>query len=189
MKNWLIGKDPDAGKDWRQEEKGMTEDEIIGWHHWLDGREFEQAPRFGDGQGSLACCSPWVHNKSDMTEQLNWTELRDKDGCCIMIKGSTQEEDTVIINIYAPKISQMLKTMKGEINSNTIIVGNFYTPDKPMDRSSKQKINKETEAFNDTMDKLDWYLQGISPQNSGFYLFLKFTWNILQDRSHPGSQI
>ena len=72
-----------------------------------------------------------------------------------MIKGSTQEEDTVIINIYAPKISQMLKTMKGEINSNTIIVGNFYTPDKPMDRSSKQKINKETEAFNDTMDKLD----------------------------------
>ena len=72
-----------------------------------------------------------------------------------MIKGSTQEEDIVVINIYAPNISQMLTTMKWEINSNTIIVGDFYTPDKPMDRSSKQKINKETQAFNDTMDKLD----------------------------------
>ena len=58
-KNWLIGEDPDAGKDWRQEEKGMTEEEIVGWHHWLDGLEFEQAPGVGDGQGSLVCCSPW----------------------------------------------------------------------------------------------------------------------------------
>ena len=57
-KNWLIGKDPDAGKDWRQEEKGMTEDEMVGWHHPLDGHEFEQAPGVGDGQGSLSCCSP-----------------------------------------------------------------------------------------------------------------------------------
>ena len=55
---WLIGKDPDAGKDWRQEEKGMTEDEMVGWHHWLNGHEFEQRPGDGDGQGSLACCSP-----------------------------------------------------------------------------------------------------------------------------------
>ena len=59
VKNWLIGKDPDAGKDWRQEEKGTTEDEMVGWHHWLEGLEFEQAPGVGDGQGSLACCSPW----------------------------------------------------------------------------------------------------------------------------------
>ena len=71
-KNWLIGKDPDAGKDWRQEEKGMMEDEMVGWHHWLDGHEFEQAPGVGDGQGSLACCSPWDHKESDMTERLNW---------------------------------------------------------------------------------------------------------------------
>ena len=56
MKNWLIGKDPDAGKDWRQEEKGTTEDEIVGWHHQLDGHEFKQAPGVGDGQGSLVCC-------------------------------------------------------------------------------------------------------------------------------------
>ena len=76
MKNWLIGKDPDAGKDWRQEEKGTTEDEMTEWHHWLDGHEFEQAPGVGDEQGSLAFCNPWTHKESDTTEQLNWTEQR-----------------------------------------------------------------------------------------------------------------
>ena len=60
-KGWLIGKDPDAGKDWRQEEKGMTEDEMVGWHHWLDRHEFEYAPGVGDGQGRVTCCSPWGH--------------------------------------------------------------------------------------------------------------------------------
>ena len=73
-KNWLTGKDPDAGKDWRQKDKGTTEDEIVGWHHWLDGHEFEQALGVGDGQGSLACCSPWGGKESDMTDRLNWTE-------------------------------------------------------------------------------------------------------------------
>ena len=73
-KNWLIGKDPDAGKDWRQEEKRMTEDEMDGCHHWLDGHEFEQAMEVGDGQGGLACYSSWGHQELDMTEWLNWTE-------------------------------------------------------------------------------------------------------------------
>ena len=72
-KNWLTGRDPDAGKDWRQEEKGMTEDEMVGCHHWLDGHEFEQTPKVGHGQGSLACCSPWGHKELDTTE-LNWTK-------------------------------------------------------------------------------------------------------------------
>ena len=72
-KNWLIGKDPDAGKDWRQEEKGMTENEMVGWHHRLNGHEFEQAPGVGDRQGSLACCSPWGHKEADTTEWLNWS--------------------------------------------------------------------------------------------------------------------
>ena len=71
QKNWLLGKDSGAGKDWRQEEKG-TEDEIVGWHHRLNGHEFEQAPGVGDGQGSLVCCSPWGCNESDM---IDWTEL------------------------------------------------------------------------------------------------------------------
>ena len=70
VKNWLFGKDPDAGKDWRRE-KGTTEDEMVGWHHRLDGHEFEQALEVGAGQGSLASCSPWGHKESDMTE-LNW---------------------------------------------------------------------------------------------------------------------
>ena len=74
-KNWLIGKDPDAGKDWRWEENGMTEDEMIGWHHRLDGHEFEQALGVGDGQGSLGCCSPWGLKESKSTEWLNWTSL------------------------------------------------------------------------------------------------------------------
>ena len=74
-KSWLIWKDPDAGKDWRQEEKGTTEDEMVGWHHQLSGHEFEQALGVGDGQRSLVCCSPWDLKELDMTEQLNWTEL------------------------------------------------------------------------------------------------------------------
>ena len=75
MKNWLIGKGPNAGEDWRWEKKGMTDDKMVGWHHWLDGHEFAQALGVGDGQGSLVCCSPWGHKESGTTEQLNWTEL------------------------------------------------------------------------------------------------------------------
>jgi len=74
VKNWLIGKDPDAGKDWRQEEKGTTEDEMVGWHHWLNGHEFEWTLGVCDGQGGLACCNPWDCKESDTTEQVNWTE-------------------------------------------------------------------------------------------------------------------
>ena len=71
MKSWFIGKDPDAGKDWRQEEKGTTEDKMVGWHHWLDGHEFEQALGDGDRQESLVCCSPWGPKELDMTEGLS----------------------------------------------------------------------------------------------------------------------
>ena len=70
-KSWLIGKDPDAGKDWGQEEKGTTEDEMVGWHHQLNGHESEQALGDGEGQGSLACCIPWGSKESDTTDQLN----------------------------------------------------------------------------------------------------------------------
>ena len=75
VKNQLIGKVPDAGKDWRQEEKGTIEDDMVGWHHWLNGHKFEQTPGIGDGQGSLACYSPWGRKESDTTEWLDWTEL------------------------------------------------------------------------------------------------------------------
>ena len=71
-KSWLIGKDPDAGRNLGQEEKGTTEDEMAGWHHWLDGREFEWTLGDGDGQGGLVCCDSWGRKESDTTDQLNW---------------------------------------------------------------------------------------------------------------------
>ena len=74
-KSWLTEKDSDAGRAWGQEEKGTTEDEMAGWHHWLNGRESEWTPGVGDGQGGLACCDSWDRKESDMTERLNWTEL------------------------------------------------------------------------------------------------------------------
>ena len=77
VKFWLIWKDPDAGKDWRWEEKGTTEDEMVRWHHWLNGHEFGWTLGVGDGQGGLACCSPWGHKESDTTEWLNWTDKVD----------------------------------------------------------------------------------------------------------------
>ena len=73
VNSWLIGKDPDSGRDWRQEEKGMTEDEMAGWHHWLDGHDFECTPGVSDGQGGLACCNSWGHKESDTTGWLNWS--------------------------------------------------------------------------------------------------------------------
>ena len=73
-KSWLIGKDPDAGKDWRWEEKGTTKDEMVGCHHWLNGHGFGWTLEVDDGQGGLVCCSSWGCKESDMTEQLNWTE-------------------------------------------------------------------------------------------------------------------
>ena len=86
-KSWLIGKDSDAGRDWGQEEKMTTEEEMAGWHHRLDGCEFEWTPGVGDGQGSLACCNSWGRKESDMTEWLNWTELKCR--FCCDFKSST----------------------------------------------------------------------------------------------------
>ena len=83
---WRTGKDPDAEKDWRQEEKGMTEDEMVGWYNQLDGHEFEQAPNVDDGQGSLECCSPWGLKELGMTEQLNWTEWKSYSKHSLMLQ-------------------------------------------------------------------------------------------------------
>jgi len=106
-----------------------------------------------------------------------------------MIKGSIQKEDTTIINIYAPNIGapqyvrQMQTSMKGEINNNTIIVGDFNTPLTPMDRSTKQKINKETQTLNDTMDQLDLIdiHRTFHPKTMNFTFYFKCTWKLLQD--------
>ena len=97
-KNWLTGKDPDAGKDWRWEEKGTTEDEMVEWHHQIDWHEFEQAPVVGDGQGSLMCCSPCGCKESDMTEWLNWTVLEK----CLQTGKQGQKDDCKLNAILKP---------------------------------------------------------------------------------------
>ena len=79
VKNWLLGKDPDIGKDWRREEKGTTEDEMVGCHHWLDGREFEQALGVGDGQGGMVCRSPWGYKELHTTGWLNWLTFQNSE--------------------------------------------------------------------------------------------------------------
>ena len=89
VKSWLIGKDSDAGRDWGQEEKGTTVDEMAGWHHWLEGRESEWTPGVGDGQGDLACCDSWGRKESDMTEWLNW--LKRKMGKTIAFYNDTTD--------------------------------------------------------------------------------------------------
>ena len=93
-KSWLIGKDSDAGRDWGQEEKGTTEDEVAGWHHQLDGPESEWTPGVGDGQGGLACCDSWSCKESDTTERLNWTDalLLMLGGIGGVEKGTTEDE-------------------------------------------------------------------------------------------------
>ena len=99
-KSWLIGKDPEAGRDWGQEEKGTTQDEMAGWHHRLDGHEFGWTLGVGDGQGGLACCDSWGCKESDMTEQLNWTELN------YGLKGKSQ------ISMYRSNLSGKYRNRK-----------------------------------------------------------------------------
>ena len=96
--NWLTEKDPDAGKDWRQEEKVTTEDEMVGWHHRLSGHEFEQALEVGNGQGRLACCSPFGHKGSDTTQWPNWTELNcTRESECTSLEGNCFKEEIKVV--------------------------------------------------------------------------------------------
>ena len=92
VKSWLIGKDFDAGRDWEQEEKGTTEDEMAGWHHWLNGRKSEWTPGDGDGQGGLVCWDSWGRKESDMTERLNCTELNWWFLCVSYVLHSLEDE-------------------------------------------------------------------------------------------------
>ena len=116
-KNWLIGKDPDAGKDWRQEEKGTTEDETVGWHHQLDGHE--QALGDGEGQGSLACCSPWSCKESDTTEQLN----NNPPPCCFQPAHWYEREESCawmsnsqMVKVYFPTSSSQSPSSEPKVN-------------------------------------------------------------------------
>ena len=113
VKSWLIGKDPDAGRDWGQEEKGTTEDEMAGWHHRLDGHEFEWTPGVCNGQRGLTCCDSWGRKESDMTERLNWTDWT--DSCCIEIKKIVSSSNIYIyryIYIYIYNTRMILASVK-----------------------------------------------------------------------------
>ena len=100
-KNWLIWKDPDARQDWSQEKKGMTDDEMVGWHHRLDGHEFEWALGVGQGQRSLACCSPWGRKELDTTEQLNWTEILRAVQCDAHLPPRKPHKRPIVINHFS----------------------------------------------------------------------------------------
>ena len=114
VKSWLIGKDSDAGRDWGQEEKGTTEDEMAGWHHWLDGPESEWTPGVGYGQGGLACCGSWGHKESDTTERLIWSDLKEikdlyAENCKTLMKEEMTQTDGEIYHVLGMEESTLLK--------------------------------------------------------------------------------
>ena len=107
--SWLIWKDPDAGKDWGQEKKGTTEDEMVGWHHWHNGHGFGWTLGVGDGQGGLAYCSSWDHKESDMTERLNWTEMNQQDNSILSDIARGHDEPTFCI--YRSRLCKLCHLM------------------------------------------------------------------------------
>ena len=102
VKSWLIWKDPDAGKDWSWEEKGTTEEKMVGLHYQLNGHESEQTPGDGEGQASLACCSPWGCKELDRTERLNWTELNWKSKEGTQLQPSTENSIKDLLSMAPP---------------------------------------------------------------------------------------
>ena len=119
VKSWLIWKDPDAGKDWGQEEKGATEDEMAGWHHRLDGHGFGWTLGVGDGQGGLACCSSWGRKELDTTERLNWTELNWTD---LLMTLLTPLATQLVLSLFDQMIVYCIAkcVIKPQVNLNMI---------------------------------------------------------------------
>ena len=163
VKRWLIGKDSDAGRDWGQEEKGTTEDEMAGWHHWLDGRESEWTPGVGDGQGGLACRDSWGRKESDMTERLNWTELNN-DLCLLVL---TLKEGRSLFAIPRAKLICHSKSSRS-----------WWWTGKP---GVPQSMGSQRVGHN-WATELDWTTHGLSlPKKKIFQLFYKlvylYIWN------------
>ena len=132
--------DLDAGQDWRQEGKRTTEDEMVGWHHWLNGHEFEQALGVGDGQGGLACCSPWGHKESDRTGRLNW--IWTEQGRCCRWPGLTFQlyvphQKSILLDqalFCQPSadviVSYAHRMCKAIFNSTLVVTKSFFFPQK-----------------------------------------------------------
>ena len=158
-KSWLIGKDSDAGRDWGQEEKGMTEDEMAGWHHRLDRCEFEWTLGIGDGQGGLVCCNLWGHKESDMTERLNWTDDYSK---IVYFKSV----NSMVLNYISIK---SLKKKKKTIKFPLCMLGVFQDSELP---SIEKKIwvarghhfRRKSKPYGEAMDKCCIW-QPTSPPN------------------------
>ena len=140
VKSWLIGKNPDAGRDCGQEEKGTTEDEMARWHHQLDGSETGWTPGVGDGQGGLACCNSWGHKESDMTELLNWTELN-------WVSTSSSDYDSIWIlanpNQFPQQSSQSVPQFYG---CRLSVPSTSYSAPQKMCHSAKKRNDATKQA-------------------------------------------
>ena len=141
-KSWLTGKDADAGRDWGQGEKGTTEDEMAGWHHWLDGHGFEWTPGVGDGQRGLVCCDSWGHKDSDTTERLNWTELRGfrkgrgtRDQIATSTGSSKKQESSRKISTSHWLCQSLWLCGPQQTLQNSSRYGNTRPPDWPLEKS------------------------------------------------------
>ena len=131
VKSWLIGKDPDAGKYWMQEEKGTTEDEMVGWHHQLSGHGFGWTQGVGDGQGGLVCCTPWGSKRLDSTEWLNWTEK----------KGGNAETKEKQVRNNSAVVKEVLDISSRDMHIFEIFVRNKGpTPNKEWQLQAEYKI-------------------------------------------------
>ena len=129
VKSWLIGKDSDAGRDWGQEEKGTTEDEMAGWHHWLDGRESEWTAGVGDGQGGLACCDSWGRKELDTTERLNWTDNPEilVASFVLAVRQLRQpSEESNLVTVFAETPTCLLLFNREDNNPNEITVSQRF---------------------------------------------------------------
>ena len=129
MKSWLTEKDSGAGKDWRREDKGATEDEMVGWHHRFNGHKFEQAQRVCDGQESLVCCSPWGHKELDTTEWLKWTEH-------LEVTFSTRCFWLITCRHFPPTTRHFIVFKEGEIHASAYPVPQAMIQCTPMDNDS-----------------------------------------------------
>ena len=136
-KSWLIGKDPDAGKGWGQEEKETTEDEIVAWHHQLDGCGFGWIPGVGDGQGGLACCGSWGRKELDMTVQLNWTESSLLSGWGVLVGFQ------VSISLLESKLVYGLRALKPSFRPlDSVVLSLYKDPTDPLVCWAQSKVLK-----------------------------------------------
>ena len=144
MNSWLTGKDSDAGRDWGQEEKGTTEDEMAGWHHGLGRRESEWTPGVGDGLGGLACCNSWVRKESDTIERLNWTELN----CTVEKAKEFLRKTSALLTMLKP-LTVWITTNCGKFlkrweyqNHLTCLVRNLYAGQEATVRTGHGKMDR-----------------------------------------------